>query len=922
MLISGAYASQVHNSSIFQFEYKNWYELWLNYLSEASRFDDKKLLSIFGEKTPIKIPSKNSEEWVDKDLRLIGEFLRRNHGSIAHEISLVGFPCKHNTTISFSSELPHAIKDISGFIARSHCYPIRESVDVIPRNNCRISHNIHIPYIMILLRIADYLHMECERAPQQVLKIRSIKSPFSQEEWEKHNVIKFIHNEHDDPEAIYIETDYPKAVKTFFKVKELLDNLQIELDSSWSVLGEVYGRFDGLKSFGLNIRRIKSNIYEDGFSNSLSYIPTKSFFDAAGVELLKNLIKPLYGSNSPEIGVRELLQNSIDACREVDDYISRIKTSYSDFIEQDSDVVITLKKDMNNKGGWLIISDRGIGMTVDVINKYFLKAGASFRQSDAWRELYIKQAKSRILRSGRFGVGVLSSFLIGNTIEVTTRHVTKPINEGIFFKCSIDDEIISLFHISCPIGTKIKIQISDQHIFDRLSEGKYWDWYCLEKPSLTRIILPENINLKQNLKFYNPTDKLPTTWRRLSNNDYDDIHWSYDKYAILACNGILICSSPILVIKDNDQIKADDKNSNRSCGGCLAPREEWDFSNTPTFFMQSGRSDHLHIKDPIISVFDKDGNLPLNLNRSNIVDNKIPFSIEVMFDIIRDFIAFLFVNLPEGSFVNPYYYEQFKNFEYKGVQSGLFAKKSVWNWWWCTTDGLSLSDPWHINSINPNVLICFPSLLNFPDGIFKYEKITKLNLVPFKTNDLYGTDIISWYKFIFGDNSNPFFGPYNYLNIIGRQILITRCCYESLKKNELIRDSDLASINEEWSNQRWILLSCGDFIDLGIDFEKIACESKNEECSSLATFYLNQKVIDFKKISPQVQVATHFNITNFDEKIHAKDDSMIASIWKALTESPTVPFNKEERNKLFQKSKKHIEDYFILNEKIKYSNPI
>jgi hypothetical protein len=53
-------------------------------------------------------------------------------------------------------------------------------------------------------------------------------------------------------------------------------------------------------------------------------IPEKIAFEAANADLLKLLVAPLYG-NDPSIGVRELIQNAIDAVREYEDYAFRLR---------------------------------------------------------------------------------------------------------------------------------------------------------------------------------------------------------------------------------------------------------------------------------------------------------------------------------------------------------------------------------------------------------------------------------------------------------------------------------------------------------------------------------------------------------------------------------------------------------------------
>jgi molecular chaperone HtpG len=103
---------------------------------------------------------------------------------------------------------------------------------------------------------------------------------------------------------------------TFVRLKKLLRGIQAELDASWAVLGEIYGRY-GLESLGLKLRRVRSNIDDESqFAKTVPYLPCEAAFDAQGPELLKLLIKPLYGDH-PEIGVWELMQNAVDACREL-----------------------------------------------------------------------------------------------------------------------------------------------------------------------------------------------------------------------------------------------------------------------------------------------------------------------------------------------------------------------------------------------------------------------------------------------------------------------------------------------------------------------------------------------------------------------------------------------------------------------------
>jgi hypothetical protein len=69
-----------------------WDALWSDFVSEASRFDARKLTSLFGSAEPIHPPPQSPSMWRTRDRLLIGEFVRRHHARLAHEIAVLGVP--------------------------------------------------------------------------------------------------------------------------------------------------------------------------------------------------------------------------------------------------------------------------------------------------------------------------------------------------------------------------------------------------------------------------------------------------------------------------------------------------------------------------------------------------------------------------------------------------------------------------------------------------------------------------------------------------------------------------------------------------------------------------------------------------------------------------------------------------------------
>ena len=152
------------------------------------------------------------------------------------------------------------------------------------------------------------------------------------------------------------------------------------------------------------------------------------------------MIKPLYG-NKPELGVRELMQNAIDAVLEFDKYLEARCAVAAHAVDSNAAVTVSVEQDGNNR--WFVsVADRGIGMTEEVICNYFLRVGASFRRANAWRSEFEDESHhSRVLRSGRFGIGVLAGFLLGDKLTVSTRHISAANAKGLKFEDSIDAEI-------------------------------------------------------------------------------------------------------------------------------------------------------------------------------------------------------------------------------------------------------------------------------------------------------------------------------------------------------------------------------------------------------------------------------------------------------------------------------------------------
>jgi signal transduction histidine kinase len=511
-----------------------WNQIWLEFLAEAQRFGEERLNAVFGDSEPIVIENLNINDLSERDCLLIGEFVRRHHARLAHEIALTGVPTETESRLRIVGLDPELL-DLAGLVARSHGMSIRATFTYLESRYNRISEQrkTKTPYLMAVLRIADYVQVQSDRALKTLLSVKELRSPLSRQEWRNHFAVRDVSMRHEDPEAMYVHAA-PADVKTYLRLASLFEDIQRELDDSWATLGEVYGRLGELGHLGLTIRRLRSNL-ENGvrFAATVPYIPINAGFKSSGPELLK------------------LLQNAVDACKE-----------RSDLEEHgDGDVMVEIDE-ADDKTGWITVTDSGVGMTLETVTKYFLVAGASFRNSDLWKKQHTDdQGKPRILRGGRFGVGALAAFLLGDEMTVRTRHIDRSSAEGLEFTGRVDDPVIELRRCVAPAGTSIRIWVKDPAAMASLRPFKHripvnqldggivaeWDavdWFAQAKPEVSfrwsgNIDLYEHGGAETTKKveirfkptnYLIPLDDADQSWRRLPTpSPYKRILWQYPR---------------------------------------------------------------------------------------------------------------------------------------------------------------------------------------------------------------------------------------------------------------------------------------------------------------------------------------------------------------------------------------------------------
>ena len=202
------------------------------------------------------------------------------------------------------------------------------------------------------------------------------------------------------------------------------------------------------------------------------------------IDLLSN---HLY--SSPDVFVRELLQNGTDAIR------ARVMSD-PDFNERDASVEITVEK-----GKRIIFRDNGTGLTEDEIHRFLSVIGQSSKYD-------IENNSSNGDYIGRFGIGLLSCFMVTEQILVRTCSYKTPEKPLEWRGMADGTYTISECSETLPVGTEIIIVnnksddsdeiIADYYDPDNIANLVYYYGLFLKYPVY---IINGDDRTRLNLKF-------------------------------------------------------------------------------------------------------------------------------------------------------------------------------------------------------------------------------------------------------------------------------------------------------------------------------------------------------------------------------------------------------------------------------------
>ncbi|MDL2251912.1 molecular chaperone HtpG [Odoribacter sp. OttesenSCG-928-J03] len=182
-------------------------------------------------------------------------------------------------------------------------------------------------------------------------------------------------------------------------------------------------------------------------------------------DLFPIIKKFLYSDH--DIFLREIVSNAVDASQKL-----KVLASSGEYKGDVSGLQIRVKADKT--AGTLTVSDNGIGMTREEVEKYINQI--AFSGAEEFLEKY-KDDKAAII--GHFGLGFYSSFMVSDTVEI----VTKSYRDGaqaVKWTCSGDPEYTLEDVEKAETGTDIIMHINkeDQDFLEENKISELLNKYC------------------------------------------------------------------------------------------------------------------------------------------------------------------------------------------------------------------------------------------------------------------------------------------------------------------------------------------------------------------------------------------------------------------------------------------------------------
>ncbi|MFI1779947.1 HD domain-containing protein [Streptomyces rubiginosohelvolus] len=395
---------------------------------------------------------------VDIERMQYQEYVRHHHATRIKNWILGDAPAKLGVSLAAQeivseilAPLGQPFREDLAFVCESHHLDNLYDTDKYPVSNpygLDREECANVQYSAVLLRTADLLHMTKDRTPSFTYRLITPADPISQFEWAKQEPVRSVRHQmakkpdgsadpHGEPDTVEVYANFTSG-QAYFGLTSYLDYAEQQLQQSnrWVLTSrEMHAAPHEFPWRSIDSRNVKAK----------GFLPQQFRFSLDQRKVLDLLTgHTLY--NDSRVVLRELLQNSIDA----------VRLRYQDKSEELGRVWI--KWDSEKR--ILEVGDNGTGMTQRVIKDNLLKAGSSLYQEEEF-----KKKNPDFSPISRFGIGVMSTFMIADTVEVITAHADEEEGRQLSLRTAHGQYLVQLLN---KAGSEIPEDVSNNGTIVRL----------------------------------------------------------------------------------------------------------------------------------------------------------------------------------------------------------------------------------------------------------------------------------------------------------------------------------------------------------------------------------------------------------------------------------------------------------------------
>ena len=357
----------------------------------------------------IELAHAEGRSWDAEYLRdaALAEFFRRLHPQRAAEniAKYITFPLRFR-----EFDLTRHV----ALLAESHGWGVHEPVDLRhPEKTVREFSSqqpvygvpVNLQYLACCLRLADIMDFDRSRTPISVFTATQFSEERSRLEWNKHLQISgwLIKPEEAAYAAECTRPVFYVAVMQFLNLidREIQDCRRLLAQSPPDIATRYRIELSPLVDRS-RIQMLDRSYLAGGYRFELDYDRIMALL----------MDRSLYAD--PSLFARELIQNGADACRYAAALAAEAQVPYVPTIVVEETEADGIRQ--------VSVQDNGVGMSLEVLLNYFLRVGRSFYRSSDFLAARSRLSAAHIDldATSRFGIGILSCFMVCDTFTVET----------------------------------------------------------------------------------------------------------------------------------------------------------------------------------------------------------------------------------------------------------------------------------------------------------------------------------------------------------------------------------------------------------------------------------------------------------------------------------------------------------------------